>query len=71
MGRRVAIPERKLVILTVLDIPANTDETQKEDIEFWKEFDRLADESSQEELTLADFPRAHFGRELIVLHDEE
>ena len=70
-GRRVSLPEHKHVIVNILDIPVDTDEIRNEDIKFWKEFDRLADESADEELVLANFPRVHFGRELIVLGDEE
>ena len=44
-GQRVKLPDRQLVIVNVLDIPINADEIQKEDVEFWKEFDRLAKES--------------------------
>ena len=50
--RRVTLPERQLVIVNVLDIPVNADELKKEDIEFWKEFDKLAGEAADEELTI-------------------
>jgi len=58
-GQQVSLPERKLTIVIVLDIPVNTAETQKEDIKFWEEFDRLAHESADEELVLADFISTH------------
>ena len=70
-GRRVSLPERQLVIVNVLNIPVDADETKKTDIEFWKEFDRLAKDSVDEELMMVDFPRVHFGRELISFDDEE
>jgi len=40
------------------------------EIEFWKEINRLADEASDEVLTMDDFPRTKFGRELIIFDDE-
>ena len=70
-GRQVSLPERQLVIVNVLDIPVSEDEIQYSDIEFWIEFDKLADESTDEELLLTDFPRTHFGSELILFDDEE
>ena len=36
------------------------------DISFWKEFDRLVADASEEVLTIDDFPRSKFSRELIV-----
>ena len=38
-GRRVPLPEHQLVIVNVLDIPVDVDETKKADIAFWEEFD--------------------------------
>ena len=70
-GRRVKLPDRQLVIVNVLDIPVDADEIQKGDLEFWKEFDRLAKESVDDELMMVDFPRVNFGRELILFDDEE
>ena len=71
LGQQVSLPERQLVIVNVLDIPVSANEIQTSDIEFWLEFDKLAEESSDEELLLTDFPRIHFGRELILFNDEE
>ena len=70
-GQRVLLPERQLVIVNVLDIPISGDEIQKGDIKFWKEFDKLAEESADEELHTADFPHVHFGHELILFDDQE
>jgi hypothetical protein len=70
-GRRVKLPEHKMVIVNVLNIPVDVDETKKADKEFWKEFDRLAKASADEELMMADFPRVHFGREPISFDDGE
>jgi hypothetical protein len=70
-GRRIELPERQMVIVNVLDIPVDNAETLKADVEFWKKFDILAKSSFDEELQLADFPRTHFGRELVVFNDEE
>ena len=70
-GRRVALPDRKLVIVNILDIPIDIDETKKTDKEFWKEFDSLAKDSIDDKLMLADFPRMDLGREIILFTDEE
>jgi hypothetical protein len=70
-GRKVRIPERQLVIVNVLDVPVDVDEIKRADIEFWKEFDRLAKDAVDEELLMTDFPRVHFGRESLLLSDEE
>ena len=40
------------------------------DINFWKEFDRLVDDAGDEVLSMDDFPRTKFNRELIVFDDE-
>ena len=40
------------------------------DINFWNEFDRLAESASDEILSVDDFPRTHFKRELVVFDDE-
>ena len=69
-GRRVPLPERKLVIVNVLSIPVNVDDTLRSDIDFWKEFDRIAADSVDEELMMTDFPRVHLGRELIDFGEE-
>ena len=70
-GRKVNLPERQLVIVNVLDIPVDTADNRDADVEFWKEFDKLAKESFDEELLIADFPRSNFGRELFLFDDEE
>lgn len=69
-GQRVALPEHKMVIVNVLDIPVDTNKIKKADIDFWKEFDEMANESAQEELQMVDFPRMNFGREPILFDDE-
>ena len=68
-GQRVVLPERKLVIVNVLDLPIDADETKKADVEFWKEFDKLAKDSVDDELLMTDFPRMHFSRELVSFND--
>ena len=40
------------------------------DINFWKEFDRLVADASDEVLDIADFERTKIGRELVVFDDE-
>jgi len=70
-GQRVALPERKMVIVNVLDMPIDIDETKKEDIEFWKDFSTHVNTSVDEDLMMADFPRFDLGRELTIFADEE
>ena len=70
-GRRIYLPERKFVIVNVLDIPVEDTDTMEADVEFWKKFDKLAKESFDEELMIEDFPRVDFGRESFVIEDEE
>jgi len=70
-GRRIKLPERQLVIVNILDIPVDVDERKKVDIEFWKEFDKLAKASINEDLLMVDFPRANFGRKPVLFEDEE
>ena len=36
------------------------------DVMFWEDFDKLAQESEDEELKIEDFPRADFGREVFI-----
>jgi len=40
------------------------------DINFWKEFDRLVTNADDEVLSLGDFPRSTFSRELVAFDDE-
>jgi len=40
------------------------------DLNFWKEFDRLSAEASDEVLSMDDFPRTKFNRPLIIFDDE-
>jgi len=47
-GRRVALPEHKMVIINVLDVPIDIHET-KQDIHFLEEFEHLAKEIEVEE----------------------
>jgi len=70
-GRQVALPERKLVIVNVLDIPIDITESKKSDAEFWSAFDEMVKEANDEELLTADFPRMNFQRDLIMFDDEE
>ncbi|MCL2171027.1 MAG: hypothetical protein FWB71_02640 [Defluviitaleaceae bacterium] len=53
-----------------LDPEADKQERIRRDLEFWKEFDRLAAESNDEVLDMADFERNKIGRELIIFDDE-
>ena len=56
-----------------LDTPDDTSEdmTKKTNIEYWQEFKKLAADSHDEILSIHDFPRTKFGRELVLFDDEE
>ena len=59
------------VIITFVEQISTSPDTDKQDqinrdINFWKEFDRLAADASDEVLTMDDFPRTKFSRELII-----
>ncbi len=49
----------------------NSQEQMNIDITFWKEFDRLVENSNDEILNIEDFPRASFNREVVDLSLEE
>jgi len=71
----IPVSGRHEVVITFLEkIPSDAavDEQEriKADLEFWKEFDRLVAEASDEVLSMDDFPRTKFGRELIIFDDE-
>ena len=64
------------VVITFLEkisesVEAEKQERIKQELDFWKEIDRLVDESSDEVLTMDNFPRMKFNRELIIFDDEE
>ena len=72
-----AIPvsgQYEVVITFVEQISADpvVDEQERinADLEFWEEFDRLVADASDEVLSMDDFPRTKFGRELIIFDDE-
>ena len=69
-GHIVRIPERRRVFLTVLE-EQPTQLIDKDKRIFWAEFDRMVDESTNEVLREENFSRLNFGRELILLSDEE
>ena len=48
----------------------NNQDQLSSDINFWKEFDRLAADASDEVLSLEDFPRTKFNRQPIDFDDE-
>lgn len=52
------------------NLAVNTQDQISSDINFWKEFDRLAESASAEILSLDDFPRTKFNRELVLFDDE-
>ena len=49
---------------------ADTQERINRDLAFWKEFDKLVADASDEVLSMDDFPRTKFSRELIIFDDE-
>ena len=65
----------EVVITFVTQISPNpTDKAQDQinaDLKFWKEIGRLAADASDEVLSMDDFPRMKFNRELIIFDDEE
>jgi len=67
------IGQYEVVITFVEQISINpmtdTQDQLIKDINFWEEFDRLAADASDEMLSLDDFPRATFNRELITFED--
>jgi len=48
----------------------NTQDQLSSDINFWQEFDKLAASSSDEVLSLDDFPRTNFNRQLVAFDEE-
>ena len=48
----------------------DTQERINADLKFWQEINRLAEEASDEVLSMDDFPRATFNCELIIFGDE-
>jgi len=63
------------VVITFVEQVSISSDTDKQDqinrdISFWKEISRLAADASDEVLTLDDFPRTKFSRELIIFDDE-
>ena len=56
-------------VLTVLDEPVR-EELQSDSISWIDEFNRLVDESANEELNIEDFPRMSFGREFVSFDEK-
>ena len=72
-----AIPvsgQYEVVITFIEQISASPDTDKQErinrDIKFWKEINRLAEESNDEVLDMANFERNKFSHELIIFDDE-
>ena len=62
----------EVVILFVEPIAFDTTSIEeKTDMDFWQEFKMLAADSHDEILSLENFPRTKFSRELILFEDEE
>jgi hypothetical protein len=67
IGQTAYVPERRRVIITIPDEPAQP--ARCEDIRAWLDkFHRLA-ASDGEELSNSDFPRMRFGRGLVDLSE--
>ena len=63
----------EVVITFVEQLSATTISTHdliNNEIRFWKEFDKLAAASNDEMLSIEDFPRTKFSRELIIFDAE-
>ena len=63
------------VVITFIEqisVSPNTDKQEQinRDIKFWKEINRLAEESNDEVLDMANFERNKFSHELIIFDDE-
>ena len=61
------------VVMTFVEQISISPDTGKQDqinrdISFWKEFDRLVADASDEVLTMDDFPRTKLSRELIIFN---
>jgi hypothetical protein len=69
-GNRVHLPEHQLVIVNLLGIPVNIDESSYADKEFWDVFDKMLLDSADEELSQDSFPRTTLERELVFLKDD-
>jgi len=64
------------VVITFIEqisISPDTDKQERinRDIKFWKEINRLAEESNDEVLSMDDFQRNKISRELIIFDDDE
>jgi hypothetical protein len=70
MGQALQISGRWRAFITILDEPPH-DATAVDRLAALAEFDRLVDESANEELREEDFPRMRFGREFVAFNDEE
>jgi len=69
LGNPIALPERQMVIVNILNIPVDVE--IKNDIDFWRTFDKLAIDSNIEKLSTDDFPRTKFNREFITFNEEQ
>ena len=56
-----------------LDTPDDISESmiKKTNMEYWREFKKLAADSHDEVLSMHDFPRTKFSRELVLFDDEQ
>ena len=63
------------VVITFIEQIALDDigkrEAKKTDLEYWQEFKNLAEDSRDEILSVDDFPRTKFNRELILFDEDE
>ena len=59
-GKPIRLPERRKVYVTVLDIPAQVDNT----MDWVNELEHMIKNDTSEPLQIEDFPRVDFTREL-------
>ena len=64
----IKLPQRTAAILIVQDMELTL--KNENELAWLDEFHRILDESEHEELKIEDFPRADFGRDLIILGEE-
>jgi len=63
----VVLPLKAQAILLLRSVIPTSKREESRD--FWAKFDRMVDAAEDEEMP--EFPRMHFGRELITFTDEE
>ena len=71
-GQKYVLPELQPVVVSILALPDVVRFPDKRtEKEFWQDFDKLAGESFDEEISIEDFPRSNFSREIEWFEDED